>query len=195
MTPDPSTPTGLLERFFDAVHCDGYVAGHTHNFYRYPARFSPQFARAAVEAFSEPGDTVLDPFVGGGTAAVEALAARRRFIGCDLNPLAAFVTRVKTTPLSKADSEEIARWADLLPGRINLRLNNAPHADWTIYQRNLPVTKRKALEMALDTLPLLGSARRRRFARCTLLKTGQWALDCRLDVPTLASSWRRTART
>jgi hypothetical protein len=32
------------------------VSGLTHGFYKYPARFSPAFARAAVEAFSNPGD-------------------------------------------------------------------------------------------------------------------------------------------
>ncbi len=49
------------------------MVGLTHGFYRYPARFSPQFARSAIEAFTEPLDTVLDPFMGGGTSAVEAL--------------------------------------------------------------------------------------------------------------------------
>jgi hypothetical protein len=192
MTPDkPSAGSALpaasgpLDQFLAAVHCDGYVSGHTHNFYRYPARFSPQFARAAVEAFSRPGDTVLDPFVGGGTSAVEALAAGRRFVGCDLNPLATFVARVKTTPLSKADAQAAADWASLLEGYINLHAENGPHADWAAYQRNLPWRKRKALEMALDALCVLRNARRRRFARCTLLKTGQWALDCRLAVPSL----------
>jgi DNA methylase len=182
---DNSAAGGPLTRFFAAVHCNGYVAGHTHNFYRYPARFSPQFARAAIETFSNPGDTILDPFMGGGTSAVEALAAGRRFVGCDLNPLAAFITRVKTTPLSQGDAEQVVEWASLLQGHINLHADNAPHNSWEFYQRNLPWRKRKALEMALDTLCLLSNARRRRFARCSLLKTGQWALDCRLEVPSL----------
>lgn len=41
-----------------------------------------------VEAFSEPGDLVIDPFLGGGTAAVAAQRLGRRFIGCDCDPLA-----------------------------------------------------------------------------------------------------------
>jgi hypothetical protein len=71
-TGNPDMPLSRKEGRFrlvsDRFCLDGGPAGHTHNFYRYPARFSPQFARAAVEAFSAPGDTVLDPFVGGGTA-------------------------------------------------------------------------------------------------------------------------------
>lgn len=42
----------------------------THEFYRYPARFTPEVARAAIDAFTEPGELVLDPFVGGGTTLV-----------------------------------------------------------------------------------------------------------------------------
>lgn len=167
-----------------ATHCPDPVAGLTHNFYRYPARFSPQFARAAIAAFTDPGDTVLDPFMGGGTAAVEALASGRRFVGCDINPLSLFVTRAKTTPLSRADVRAVTSWADTLVERVNLHDLNEPHADWDAYQRNLPWWLRKALEMALDTAASLPT-RRRRFARCTLLRTAQWALDCRQQVPTV----------
>lgn len=56
------------------------VSGLTHRFYRYPARFSPQFARACIQSFSKPGDTVLDPFMGGGTTIVEAMTLGRRAI-------------------------------------------------------------------------------------------------------------------
>lgn len=69
-----------------------------HEFYRYPGRFSPAFARAAIEAFTEPGDFVLDPFVGGGTTLVEARLAGRPALGSDLNPLAVFVSRTKSKP-------------------------------------------------------------------------------------------------
>jgi len=54
------------------------VRGLTHGFYKYPARFSPSFARAAIEIFTQPGDLVLDNHVGGGTTLVEALALGRR---------------------------------------------------------------------------------------------------------------------
>lgn len=66
-----------ISGFLAAVHSQEPVTGLTHNFYRYPARFSPQFARAAIEVFSEPGDVVLDPFMGSGTTLVEASALGR----------------------------------------------------------------------------------------------------------------------
>jgi DNA modification methylase len=38
-----------------------------------------------VKTFSQPGDVVCDPFLGGGTTAVAALANSRRFTGCDID--------------------------------------------------------------------------------------------------------------
>ena len=67
-------PKDLFNKFSDAVINSDPVAGLTHNFYRYPARFSPEFAKQAILAFSKPDDLVLDPFMGGGTTLVEALA-------------------------------------------------------------------------------------------------------------------------
>ncbi len=36
---------------------------------------------------SRPGDVVFDPFIGGGTTAVVAKRLKRRFLGCDINPV------------------------------------------------------------------------------------------------------------
>lgn len=41
-----------------------------------------------VQRFTEPGDTVLDPFLGSGTTGVACLHLNRRFIGCDNDPSA-----------------------------------------------------------------------------------------------------------
>ena len=38
-----------------------------------------------IEALTDPGALVVDPFVGGGTTAVAAKAAGRRFFGCDVD--------------------------------------------------------------------------------------------------------------
>lgn len=46
-----------------------------------------------VTSFSEPGDTICDPFLGGGTTAIAALSQARRFIGCDIEPNAVETTR------------------------------------------------------------------------------------------------------
>jgi DNA methylase len=56
-----------------------------HSFYKYPARFSPVFAREAIKAFTTEGETVIDPFCGGGTSLVEAVALGRRAAGFGLS--------------------------------------------------------------------------------------------------------------
>jgi len=50
------------------------------------------FARL-IEWFSYPGDTILDPFVGGGTTGAVALKLGRKFIGIDIDPKAIETTR------------------------------------------------------------------------------------------------------
>src|ERR1700688_3916892 len=81
------------------------VRGLTHDHYKYPARFSPAFVRAAVQIFTKPGDLVLDNHVGGGTTLVEALALGRNAIGVDISTLAEFVSSVKTTSFSVKEIE------------------------------------------------------------------------------------------
>ena len=74
---------GLPVELLDAITAKEQVSGHTDNFYRYPARFSPLFVREVIRHYSRPGDVVLDPFMGGGTSVVEALAMGRKVIGVD----------------------------------------------------------------------------------------------------------------
>jgi hypothetical protein len=67
----------------------------THGFHAYPARMHPETARRAIEAF--PGGLVLDPFMGSGTTALEAVRAGRRFLGLDISrvPLEIAWTRTR----------------------------------------------------------------------------------------------------
>lgn len=46
-----------------------------------------------VASFSQPGELVCDPFLGGGTTAVAALSQSRRFAGCDTDKDAIATTR------------------------------------------------------------------------------------------------------
>lgn len=52
----------------------------------HPAAFPEALVEPCILACSDPGDTVLDPFVGSGTTAVVAERLGRRVIGFDLNP-------------------------------------------------------------------------------------------------------------
>jgi hypothetical protein len=179
----------ISEKFLKAVTSREPVAGFTHDFYRYPARFSPLFAREAIEAFTSPGDLVFDPFMGGGTTLVEACALGRRAVGSDINSLAVFLTEIKTSLFSSIELEHVCSWAARLIPKLNLHKRSFSAHEWVDlgYQRNIngrttwPV--RKTLELALQTLPQLESDREQKLGRCALLRTAQWALDCREDVP------------
>jgi site-specific DNA-methyltransferase (adenine-specific) len=52
-----------------------------------------------VERFTDPGQVILDPFVGGGTTAVAAINTSRRFIGADIDPQCIEVTRQRVNTL------------------------------------------------------------------------------------------------
>jgi len=82
-----------------AIHSFKKVEELTHDFFPYPARFPPEIPRFFIEKFTNEGDVVLDPFVGGGTTLVEASILNRKSYGIDLNKFAVFLSEVKTTPL------------------------------------------------------------------------------------------------
>ena len=156
------------------------ASGSTHHFYHYPARFAPAVAREVINGFSSKGDWVLDPFMGGGTTIIEGLALGRKLIGIDINALAHFVTSVRTRPISSEDEEVIRRWGQLVSESVVASdigwINHAPI-------RNLPkpvgLFMSGALQLAKTMRP-----KQCAFARCVLLRLGQWALDCRdFDAP------------
>ncbi|KAF0207147.1 MAG: DNA methylase N-4/N-6 domain-containing [Methylocystaceae bacterium] len=74
----------------------------THNLHPYPAKFIPQIPNALIQELSSVGETIGDIFCGSGTTLLEALQLKRHAVGIDANPLAALITRAKTTPLSVA---------------------------------------------------------------------------------------------
>ena len=82
----------------------GYL---THNLHPYPAKFIPQIPNALIQELSSVGETVADIFCGSGTTLLEALQLKRNAVGIDANPLAALISRAKTTPLTDSDFDEL----------------------------------------------------------------------------------------
>jgi len=66
-----------------------------------PPAFPPELVRRLILLFSDPGDTVLDPMAGSGTAVAVAVAEGRIGIGSDLSAayLARAAERIATVPL------------------------------------------------------------------------------------------------
>lgn len=184
----PGRPEDLA-RLVEAA-CDASpIAGLTHNFYRYPARFSPKLVRAAIDAFTVPGDLVLDPFVGGGTTLVEAMVSGRHAIGADISSLATFVSEVKTTLYSDVELERLTLWASRLALGINIwaPVNSDEKYEKEGYMRHLDGVAtwrlKKAIKQVLVTARRLETPRLEAFARCVVLRTAQWALNGRKKLP------------
>src|SRR5512139_2523352 len=83
----------LAGRLAAALAHAGPTARYTHGFHTWPAGMHPDAARDLVALL--PGDSVFDPFCGGGTTLVEARAAGRRAYGADLSPIAVRVARAR----------------------------------------------------------------------------------------------------
>lgn len=180
-----------LSRLIEAARDVSPIAGFTHNFYRYPARFSPKLVRAAIDAFTDPGDLVLDPFVGGGTTLVEAMVSGRHAIGTDISSLATFVSEVKTTIYSEDELARLTRWAEGIAEGINIWLpverdDSYEDAGYTKHLDSaLNWRLKKAIEQVLATARKLKPMRLEAFARCVVLRTSQWALNGRKRLPSI----------
>ena len=69
----------------------------THWIYPYRGKFHPRMVRALLNIVGvTAGATVLDPYAGSGTTALETSLLGARFVGVDMSPLCALLNRVKT---------------------------------------------------------------------------------------------------
>jgi hypothetical protein len=189
-------PRNQQGRLIDAARDSEPVRGLTHGFYKYPARFSPTFVKAAIETFTKPGQLVLDPHVGGGTTLVEARAAGRPAVGVDISPLAEFVARVKCTIFSDAELQTLEQWAVRVPSAVDIHAPSKRFAKYEElgYYKHLEHRSRwrlrKAIEQVLASAIRLAPPRLEAFGRCAVLRTAQWALDGR-SKPTSIDEFRR----
>lgn len=79
----------------------------THGVHPYPAKFIPQIPNALIQELSSVGETIGDIFCGSGTTLLEAVQLKRNAVGIDANPLAALITKAKTTPLHDEELAEL----------------------------------------------------------------------------------------
>lgn len=167
----------------EALQSPRPISGFTHQYYRYPAAFSPELVREVIRQYTSPDDYVLDPFAGGGTTIVEALAAGRPAIGFDLNALAVFIARVKTRPLSRRQWLALRTWAEEMD----------PPATGLAGLTDLPGAVGRVAGHAMAGMDALGSFEERAVARCALLRMGQWALESRKTPPDAAACCAKLA--
>lgn len=105
----------------------------SHNIHPYPAKFIPQIPHYLIQKLSGGGETVLDPFGGSGTTALEATLLDRCGLSSDANPLAKVIGEAKTTTLRPEDeqslSQIIERFSLLSQNENSLTKELARHRD------------------------------------------------------------------
>lgn len=156
-----------------------------HPCYKYPAGLSPFLVRAIIQSTTKPGDLIIDPFCGGGTTAIEAIALGRKIVASDLNALSCFVTLAKAYPLiKKEDRQTFQSWVErgyssfyTEIDSINLpviQIKNSQFLDNEVVARLLYLCK---VAKAIHNPPV------RRLALLSVLRLGQIFFDCQIKTP------------
>jgi hypothetical protein len=147
---------------------------------------SPHLARALILGLTEPGDLVLDPFIGGGTSAIEALSNGRRIVCSDLNSLACFVTRAKAWP---ADTKSLRAYENWIASAMTGLVRSSRLAVSLVTpggSKYAPRTYTLLLYLRTSALRVKNPGARR-LALLTVLRVGQLCFDCRRVAPSPSS--------
>jgi DNA modification methylase len=107
----------------------------------YRGNWSPYIPRNLILRYTKPGDLVLDPFVGGGTTAIEAKLLGRQCLALDINAAALRSTRSHTRFSGGSVGELSLLHGDAahLPIRddaVDLVCAHPPYADIIAYSRD-----------------------------------------------------------
>ncbi|MCW3138281.1 MAG: DNA methyltransferase, partial [Methanophagales archaeon] len=92
--------------------------------------------RQYIEHYTKEGDRILDPFVGSGVTACEALITRRKVIAMDLNPIAMLITKI--TCLSPVDLNKFRDAFKKIEKNISEEIS-------PLYETNCPNCNKKAM--------------------------------------------------
>ena len=85
------------------AHIDHAISPQAHTpmylMHKYWARKPHNVVGEYIEHYSKKGEIVLDPFVGSGVTAIEALKRGRKAIAIDVDPISTFITRMTLKPV------------------------------------------------------------------------------------------------
>jgi len=116
----------------------------------FPTRKPEGLLRRIIEASSDPGDTVLDCFIGSGTTAAVAQKLGRRWIGCDINKGAAQTTGKR---LQQVIEEQIAAGAQTSLGTgegDRLDPSQLSFTTWRVNDYDLAIQHNEAVNLACE---------------------------------------------
>jgi hypothetical protein len=163
---DPRIQRQLSTLNWDFVDDDGGVAAGLH---WYPGTFVPSVPAALIEALTQEGQVVFDPYCGVGTTGIAATIRSRNSVLTDLNPVALLSTSAAMALATLAIGDErklllgldiVDHLVDLMAGRATLlRFGREPVAEVdnsiTRYCDNLPDFSIGKRSSSLDDLSSL----------------------------------------
>ncbi len=137
----------LPKDFWDFKDSD--VREYTHGIHNYPAMMVCPISRNIIKLVKEVQnvETIFDPFMGSGTVLVESmLAGAKNIYGTDINPLAIFLSKVKTTRLDmtllQQASQALYRQIEDAFNRCALQINRADEIMRSVYNLDLTAKDR-----------------------------------------------------
>lgn len=99
------------------------------------AKTNPAIARFAIQQYTKLNDWVLDPTMGAGTTAVEALNNRRNAAGVEIQYIDVIKSNValnnphtKTSIIVKMDARNIGQFLSIVDKKFSLIVNNPPYS-------------------------------------------------------------------
>ena len=126
----------------------------THWFYPYKGKYHPQMVRALANIIGlRAGQTLLDPFIGSGTTAVEGGLLGLNVIGFDVSPLCVLISEVKANALHELPENAAQEDAKLFESALQYE-SNAP--------RRMPKNMAEKFDLLADMIATSDSARRGR---------------------------------
>ena len=90
----------------DPIEWHGSVVGSEctlHQVAPYIGKMKSSMAKELINAYSSPGDLILDPFCGSGAIALESIIRGREIVCSDVNPYAVTITQAKLMPPSNSE--------------------------------------------------------------------------------------------
>ena len=136
----------------------------------YAASFGEDLARDIIAASTTQGATVLDPFVGAGTTALQSLLLNRNAIGIDVDPIASRISRVLTTRIDvdylRAATDRfksgLSGFEDVLVGQPSVYQDLSPGSTFDVGSQSFSVPTEPAIAFWFDSshMATLAVARR-----------------------------------
>ncbi len=105
---DSPPPSGLGEHLNDAVKAKKTTLYLSHELHLYKGKFFPRLVHSLINRYAPPDNDglICDPFVGSGTALLEASLLGYRSVGIDVDPTSVLISQNKTS-LASVDCDEL----------------------------------------------------------------------------------------